>query len=193
MTANGCWRPAATITTPSRSTCPGCWRRSKPSSPAGEEGVERRPPVVNAATANERLAQALVAFLRQEFGSSVAAILGFIDILIEDARGNDLDDLVPDLDRMQAAGLQLSAMIGRILDMPGHLGAALLYSGEDGDTYRSRLRHDLRTPLSAIKGYGELLVEEAYESGRDTLVADLTKVLGLTERLLGEIDKLVEF
>jgi class 3 adenylate cyclase len=143
---------------------------------------------VNAASPNERLAQALVAFLRQEFGSSVAAILGFIDILLEDARGNDLEDLVPDLNRMQAAGLQLSAMIARILDMSGHLGA-----GEDGDAYRSRLRHDLRTPLSAIKGYGELLVEEAHESGRDTLVADLTKVLDLTQRLLGEIDKLVEF
>jgi adenylate cyclase len=148
---------------------------------------------VNASGLNERLAQALVAFLRQEFGSSVAAILGFIDILIEDARSNALEDLVPDLDRMQAAGLQLSAMITRILEMPGDLGAALLSSGEDGDTYRGRLRHDLRTPLSAIKGYGELLVEEAHESGRDTLVADLTKILDLTERLLGEIDKLVEF
>lgn len=149
--------------------------------------------MVNAAGSNDRLAQALIAFLRQEFGSSVAAILGFIDILIEDARGNDLEELIPDLDRMQIAGLQLSAMIARILESPGDLGAALLDSGDDGDTDRSRLRHELRTPLSAIKGYGELLVEEAHESGRDALVADLTKVLDLTERLLGDIDKLVEF
>jgi hypothetical protein len=33
-----------------------------------------------------RLEHAVAAFLRQEFGASVAAIIGFIDILIEDAR-----------------------------------------------------------------------------------------------------------
>jgi CheY-like chemotaxis protein len=54
------------------------------------------------------------------------------------------------------------------------------------------LRHDLRTPLSAVKGYAELLVDEAQESGRDALLTDLGKVLELTERLLGEIDRMVE-
>ena len=28
------------------------------------------------------------------------------------------------------------------------------------------LRHDLRTPLNAVKGYGELIMEDARESGR---------------------------
>ena len=51
------------------------------------------------------------------------------------------------------------------------------------------LRHEFRTPLNAIKGYGELLVEEICESGRDTLLTDLGKVLDLADRLLGEIDR----
>ncbi len=35
-----------------------------------------------------------------------------------------------------------------------------------------RLRHDLKTPLNAIIGYGEMLEDEAGESGRDELAAD---------------------
>jgi adenylate cyclase len=53
------------------------------------------------------------------------------------------------------------------------------------------LQHELRTPLNAIKGYGELLVEEASDRGQNTSLADLEKVLGLADRLLGEIDRMV--
>jgi hypothetical protein len=46
--------------------------------------------------------------------------------------------------------------------------------------------------LNAIKGYGELLVEEARDSGRNALLSDLGKVLDLADRLLGEIDRMGE-
>jgi CheY-like chemotaxis protein len=55
---------------------------------------------------DRRLEHAIAAFLRQEFGAPVAAIIGFIDILIEDARRHDLADFVPDLERMREAGVQ---------------------------------------------------------------------------------------
>jgi adenylate cyclase len=128
-----------------------------------------------------RLEHAIAAFLREEFGASVAAVIGFVDILVEDARRHDLADFVPDLERMREAGVQLSALIAKALD-----------SAQGGDGETARLRHDLRTPLNAIKGYGELLVEEARDRGHDTLLADLGKVLDLAERLLGEIDRIAE-
>jgi len=128
-----------------------------------------------------RLEHAVAAFLREEFGASVAAIIGFVDILIEDARGQELEEFVPDLERMRQAATQLSALIEE---------AVTDGSGVAPD--RSRLRHELRTPLNAIKGYGELLVEEAQDSGRDAWLGDLRKVLGLADRLLGEIDRGVE-
>jgi adenylate cyclase len=130
-----------------------------------------------------RLEHAVAAFLRQEFGASVAAIIGFVDILLDDARGHDLADFVPDLQRMREAAEQLSALIEEAVA-----------SGAAGDApLRTRLRHELRTPLSAIKGYGELLVEEASDRGRSTSLADLEKVLDLADRLLGEIDRMVDF
>ena len=128
-----------------------------------------------------RLEHAIAAFLRQEFGASVAAIIGFVDILIEDARRRDLAEFVPDLERMREAGVQLSTLI-----------AQTVASSQGGEGETARLHHELRTPLNAIKGYGELLVEEAHDAGQDALLIDLGKVLDLADRLLGEIDRIVE-
>jgi adenylate cyclase len=152
--------------------------------------VSRGAPSVAASDPEQRLEHALAAFLREEFGSSVSAILGFIDILLEDSRGLRLDGFVADLERMRAAALHLAALIAGQIG-PG--GADLPAGAEDRGAYRSRLRHELRTPLSAIKGYAELILEEARDRGGDALTADLTKVLGLAERLLGEIDDLIAF
>jgi adenylate cyclase len=130
---------------------------------------------------DKRLEHALAALLRQEFGASAAAIIGFVDILIEDARRADLTNLASDLERMRVAGAQLSELISRTVDST---------QGTQGDV--ARLRHELRTPLNAIKGYGELLVEEAQDSGQTTFLTDLGKLLDLAQRLLGEIDRIGE-
>src|SRR5262245_9809480 len=128
-----------------------------------------------------RLERAVVAFRRQEFGSSVAAIIGFLDILIEDGRNLGAADLVADLERMRVAAAQLAGSIAEAVD---------LSTQDAGDT--ARLRHDLRTPLNAIKGYGELLAEEIRESGPEPLLTDLGKVLDLADRLFEKIDCIVE-
>jgi adenylate cyclase len=128
-----------------------------------------------------RYERAVAAFRRQEFGSSVAAILGFLDILIEDAKRQSLEGFISDLERIRLAGEQLSKLIA---------DAVTASPGDHGDT--ARLRHELRTPLNAIKGYAELLAEEARDSESTALLSDLGKVADLADRLLGEIDQMVE-
>jgi adenylate cyclase len=126
-----------------------------------------------------RLDHAVAAVLRQEVGAPVAAIIGFVDILLEDARRNELAEFIPDLQRMRDAAGQLSELIGDVA-----------HSSQEGEL--TNLRHELRTPLNAIKGYGELLVEEAQDGGQEALLSDLGKVIDLADRLLGEIDQMVE-
>ena len=126
-----------------------------------------------------RVGYAITAVLRQEFGAPVAAIIGFVDILLEDARRNELEEFIPDLERMSDAAGQLSELI-----------AEVAHFSQEGDF--TKLRHELRTPLNAIKGYGELLVEEAQDEGQETLLSDLGKVIDFADRLLGEIDGMVE-
>jgi adenylate cyclase len=144
-------------------------------------------------TSRPRLEQALAAFLQQEFGASVTAIIGLIDILLEDSRQDGRADWVADLERMRAAGAQLSSQIAAAIAADLHGRAAP----------ESRLRHDLRTPLTAIKGYGELLLEDAREAGArapcpgqklpEERLHDLEEVLEHAGRLLGEIDRIVAF
>jgi adenylate cyclase len=129
---------------------------------------------------DSRLDQAAAAFLRQEFGASAAALVGFLDILVEDARRLDLANFIPDLERMQLAGAQLAALISQAAEFAGA-----------GGLESARLRHELRTPLNAVKGYGELLVEAARDSGCLALLADLGTVLDLAGRLLGEFDQMI--
>ena len=50
------------------------------------------------------------------------------------------------------------------------------------------LIHDLRTPLSQIIGYSEMLLEEAQEQGRDDFVPDLRKTHAAGQHLLALID-----
>jgi class 3 adenylate cyclase len=130
----------------------------------------------------DRLEYAVAAFLRNEFGASVTAITGFVDILIEDAHRQHLGGFITDLERMRLAAAQLSALIDE----------AVAGGSAEHVPDRSRLRHELRTPLNAIKGYGELLVEEIGQGEQAPMLDDLGKVLNLADRLLGEIDRLGE-
>ena len=74
-------------------------------------------------------------------------------------------------------------------------GLAVRHATGDTDPaeYRRTLRHDLRTPINAIKGYGEMLREDAADGSADTLAADLDKLLAEATLLLDRIDGLVTF
>ena len=75
------------------------------------------------------------------------------------------------------------------------LNEALSQTGipDDIDGYRAQLRHDLRTPINAVKGYGEMIVEDAAGGGHDAIVSDLQKLLDAANGMLTRIDALVAF
>ena len=52
----------------------------------------------------------------------------------------------------------------------------------------ARIRHDLRTPVNAILGYSEMLIEDAQASGQDHSVDDLKRIHGAGQKLLVVID-----
>ena len=51
------------------------------------------------------------------------------------------------------------------------------------------LVHDLRTPLTQIIGYTEMLMEQAHDDGNDGYVPDLQKVRAAGYRLLALLDE----
>lgn len=136
----------------------------------------------------ERVERALVAFVRQEFGAPIATIMGLTEILVEDARSSQDEALASDLDRIHSAGRLLQEQLDRLVSLAtqGCLGG-----GDDTAAFRATLRHDLRTPLNAVKGYSELILEEARDNGREDLLADIGKIVAAAEQLLGQVDRLI--
>src|SRR3546814_10644503 len=56
-----------------------------------------------------------------------------------------------------------------------------------------RLQHDRRTPLNAMIGYSEIVIEDLSGSAADLLKPDLEKLLGEARRLLGLVDVIIDF
>jgi class 3 adenylate cyclase len=138
----------------------------------------------------ERLKRARFSNMRQELLAPASAIMGYAEMLMEEARGQDIGDAAPDLERIATSSRDLLALIdrflgdGKITDEP---------EADDLAAMQAKLRHDLRNPLNAIKGYGELLLEDIDDLGAQVLRRDLEVLLAEAERLLSQIDVIVDF
>jgi adenylate cyclase len=139
---------------------------------------------------DRRTERALVAYVRQELSAPAIAIMGYAEMLMDDAVQANRGQITDDLQRILDASRTLHRLIVSLLDPAAiHLARG----STDLSEYRRTLRHDLRTPINAIKGYGEMLREDAADGNADTLVADLDKLLGEATLLLDRIDGLVTF
>ncbi len=134
--------------------------------------------------------QARLANLRQELLAPVGALLGFGELLHQDAARNGPEEAVADLERILTAARDLHAMVDRLLD--GELAESLV-EGADEAAAQQKLRHDLRTPINAIKGYGEMLLEDLEDLGAGHMRADFDILLDQADQLLAQIDTIVDF
>src|ERR1700747_1001733 len=99
--------------------------------------------------------------------------MGYAEMLMDDAVQAGRVQVTDDLQRIIDASRDLHRLILSLLD-PATIHRA---DGTALSKCRRTLRHDLRTPINAIKGYGEMLREDAADGGADRLVADLDKLL----------------
>ena len=129
---------------------------------------------------DERGQRAQLADLRQEFLAPADAIVGYAEILSEDAGRLDLREVLPDIDRLLAAAVELQQLVQAVLDPQG--------TALTGD----RLRHDLRNPLNGIRGYGEMLLEDIDACGGAMLREDIERLLTESAELLARIDAIVD-
>lgn len=131
-------------------------------------------------------AQALwLANLRQNLISPVSAIVGLCELLLSEAKRQKLNDVGSDLDRVSQAATELNGLVDQLLHPD--MAARLIASDDEGV---ARLRHDLRTPMNAIKGYCEMLLEDLEDLQAKHLEPDLLGLLEHTDTLLQQIDKL---
>jgi adenylate cyclase len=139
---------------------------------------------------NRRMERALVAYVRQELSAPATAIMGYAEMLMDDAVQAGCVQRIDDFQRILDASRSLHGLILSLLDPAT---TCRIDGSVDLADFRRTLRHDLRTPINAIKGYGEMLREDAADGSAETFVADLDKLLGETTLLLDRIDGLVTY
>lgn len=147
-------------------------RRRKPI-PADEDPDEAAAPVE---LDPDQVQRATLAHLRHELRTPINGIIGYSEMLLEDEEDKAF---TVDLERIRAGGRTLLAIIDDVL---GGKGAGA--DGRDLDSYAEQIRVDLRTPVTSVVGYAEMLLESAQEEGRDELVPDLDRIHSAAHRLL---------
>ncbi len=133
---------------------------------------------------------ALLANMRQDLMAPVTALLGYAEMLLEEALKTGPETLIHDFDRIYASARLLSDLSWVLLD-PDR--SADLPGGDDPEAAQATIRHDLRTPLSAVKGYTEMLIEDAAFLGIEAMVPDLERMLDESSRLLDQLETLIDF
>ncbi|HEU0011515.1 MAG TPA: histidine kinase dimerization/phospho-acceptor domain-containing protein, partial [Verrucomicrobiae bacterium] len=115
------------------------------------------------------------ASLKHELRTPLNHIIGYCEMLMEEAQDHARDAWLPDLERIHAAGKRLLGVVNDLFDP------------SKADALRNnprQLDHELRTPLNQIIGYSEMLQEEAREQALDRLLADLDRIHTAAHRLL---------
>jgi len=116
----------------------------------------------------------LVRNLRHQLRTPVNHIVGFSEMLEEEAVSQGWVAMAPDLKRIQQAGRGLASFIGETVD---------LAKVETASLDAEQISQDLRTPLESIVGYSQLLQEEARDNGWAGAVSDLQKVESAAKHL----------
>lgn len=118
-----------------------------------------------------------------------STIMAYTEMLLEYAEKDETwQDFIPDLQKMLTAGEQLSSLITKLFSKKNSPNGEL-----DLERFTSAIRHDLRTPINAIIGYGEMLLEDVNEETQSDASADLQKILTAARRLLTLIGDLSYF
>jgi sigma-B regulation protein RsbU (phosphoserine phosphatase) len=116
--------------------------------------------------------------LKHELRTPLNHIIGYCEMLIEEAADTGREAAVPDLERIHAAGRNLLGVVNDLFDP------------DKAPAYRTdpfRLDHEVRTPLNQIIGYAEILQDEAEPDDAGTFTADLEKIRSAARRLLEQI------
>jgi CheY-like chemotaxis protein len=140
---------------------------STESSGSGRAGA---PAVTAPATRDAYLAR-----VRHDLRTPINHILGYCEMLLDEAPSAGWPNLVADLEKIATAGKQLLAIVNYHFD-----------ASQARPTVPDlrQIQHEVRTPLNHITGYTEILQEQAAEGGHAVVQSDLGKIRSAAQVLL---------
>ncbi len=119
-------------------------------------------------------AETLSPAFRHALRTPLNQILGYSELLIEDAEAQGLADLLPDLHKIQSAGRDLQGLIeggehGEAVGEPDLRGVLAVAAGSAEETSDDRLAYLQQFLPPEPKEEGEVLVVDDYEENREVL------------------------
>lgn len=105
-------------------------------------------------------------------------------LVIAEQEGN-YKSFIPDLNKTLSASKQLLNLITHLFSQDSTAVGQV-----ETEAFTSTIRHDLRTPINAIIGYSEMLLEDIEESDEYPTRSHLEKILATARRLLTLINDL---
>jgi len=143
-----------------------------------------------AAESANRAKSTFLANMSHELRTPMNAIIGYSEMLVEDAEDEGHDEMIPDLTKINAAGKHLLALINDILDLSKiEAGRMDLYLESFGVRQMLDEAVDTVSPLIA-KNENRLVTE--FGEGLGTIRADLTKLRQSLFNLLSNAAKFTE-
>jgi adenylate cyclase len=113
--------------------------------------------------------------LKHELRTPLNHIIGYSELLLEEAADRGGERFTADLQRIHGTGKRLLAVVNDLFDPDK--GAALRSA-------RNLVHHEVRTPLGEIIGLVEILQKEAAAAAPAAVVADLGKIAAAARELL---------
>ena len=120
--------------------------------------------------------------IRHSLRTPLNQIIGFSEMLQEEAEDLGLDAFIPDLQKIHTAGSQLLNLIN---------DSTSATRVESGKLDLESLRRECRTMLNLIIGYSELCQEDASDEKHGTFSSDLKKISAAAKTLLGFLNDAV--
>jgi adenylate cyclase len=108
-----------------------------------------------------------LAKIRHDLRTPINHIVGFSEILLEEAAGRVPENFLRDLQKIRGGGDQLLALIDQHLSVN-------CFPETKPDLHQ--LCHELRTPVNHIIGYSELLIEQCADLALPEFAPDLGKI-----------------
>ncbi|QGX03634.1 adenylate/guanylate cyclase domain-containing protein [Beggiatoa leptomitoformis] len=153
---------------------------------AADEGHSLSTPSVEDATSASDVA---LVERERDFFSHTSAIITLTEDILQYAKITaSYQSALPDLHKMQSAAEQLAGLITNLFNKQDSLCPVF-----DPTLFTSTMRHDLRTPINALIGYSEMLVEDFCTEGILDFCQDLQKIVTSSRHLLIVISELSHF
>lgn len=117
--------------------------------------------------------------IRHDLATPISHIIGYSELLQDEAGEQGAAGLIPGLQVIQATGRRLLSIVNKNLDSTDL---------DDGNVAFRQLRNELPAPLELIISRTRRIIREAQDQKKETLVLDLQKIRMAAEQLLAFVN-----